>query len=152
MVRLDEGFQCEAVNVPDPYFLSYFLCPLFRSCPLFLLFVMSPHPKDFDGVFGGINLIDETVLDVDAARISARQVSHQFFIGRWILRWISGEEVEQTLGVGFEIRGRDLPGVLLGLPRINDRPTHQPGLVEVLPSGSAMPLRIDSRIPGIERR
>ena len=103
-------------------------------------------------MFGGINLIDETVLDVDAARIGARQVSHQFFIGRWILKWISGEKVEQTLGVGFEIRGRDLPGVLLGLPRINDRPTHQPGLVEVLPSGSAMPLRIDSRIPGIERR
>ena len=113
---------------------------------------MSPHPKDFDGVLGGIDLIHETMLDVDAARISTRQVSHQFFVRRWVLKWIPGDEVEKTLGLGFEIRGRDLPGVLLSLPGVNDRPTHQPGLVEVLPSGTAMPLRMESRIPGIERR
>ena len=113
---------------------------------------MSPHPKDFNGVFGRIDLVDETVLNVNASRIGARQISHQFFVGRWILKWIFGEEVEKALGLGFEVRGCDLPGVFLGLPRKNDRPTHQPGLVKVLPSGSAMPLRIDSRIPGIERR
>jgi len=113
---------------------------------------MSPHSQNLDGALGGIDLIDETVLEVDAARICARQVSHQFFIRRRILKWIFGEQVKQTLGLGFEIRGRDLPGVLLGLPRINDRPTHQPGLVDVLLSGSAIPLRIDARMPGIESR
>ena len=103
-------------------------------------------------MFGGVDLIDETVLNIDAARISARKVSHQFFVRRRVLKWIPGDDVEKTLGLGFEIRGRDLPGVLLSLLGINDRPTHQPGLVEVLLSGSAMPLRMESRIPGIETR
>ncbi len=103
-------------------------------------------------MFGSMDLIYETVLNVDAARISTRKVSHQFFVRRWVLKWISGDEVEKTLSLGFEIRGRNLPGVLLSLAGINDRPTHQPGLVEDLPSGSAMPLRMESRIPGIEMR
>ena len=71
-------------------------------------------------MFAGIDLIYEPVLNVDAARISARKVSHQFFIRRWVLKWIPGDEVEKTLGLGFEIRGGDLPGVLLSLPCIND--------------------------------
>jgi hypothetical protein len=71
-------------------------------------------------VFGGIDLVHETVLNVDAARISARQVPNQFFVGRWILKWIPGDEVEKTLGLGFEIRGRDFPGVLLSLLGVND--------------------------------
>ncbi len=103
-------------------------------------------------MFCGIDLIHETVLNVDATRISARQVTHQFFVGRRILKRIFGDEIEKTLGLRFEIRGRNLPGVLLSLPGVDDRPTHQPGLAEVLLSGTAMPLRIESRIPGIERR
>jgi len=54
-------------------------------------------------MFGGIDLIHETVLNVDATRISARQVSHQFFVGRRILKWIPGDKIEKTLGLGFEI-------------------------------------------------
>ena len=116
------------------------------------MFVVSPHTKDFDGAFGRIDLIDETVLDVDAARISAGQISHQFFIGRRVLKGIPGDEIEQTLDLGSEIRGCDFPGILLGLLGVNDRPTHQPGFVEVLLSGTAMPLRMDSRMLGIETR
>ena len=103
-------------------------------------------------MFGIINLIHQPMLNVDAAGISARQVSNEFFVGRWALERILGDDVEKTLRFGFEIRGRNLPGVLLGLPGVNDGPTHQPGLVEVLVSGSAMPFRMDSRIPGIEMR
>ena len=103
-------------------------------------------------MLGDIDLIDETMLDVDATRIGARQVSHQFFVGRRVLKGIPGDEIEQTLGLGLEIRGRDFPGILLCLLGVDDRPTHQPGLVEVLLSGTAMPLRIDSRMPGIETR
>jgi len=64
---------------------------------------MSPHPKDFDGVFGDIDLIHETVLNVDAARIGARQVSNQFFVRRSIPKGIPGDEIEKTLSLGFEI-------------------------------------------------
>lgn len=32
-------------------------------------FVMSPHAEDLDGAFGLIDLIDQAVLDVDAARV-----------------------------------------------------------------------------------
>ena len=103
-------------------------------------------------MFGIMDLIHKTVLNVDAAGISARQVANEFFVVGRILERIPGDDVEKTLGLGFEIRGRNLLGVLLGLLGVNDGPTHQPGLVEVLPSGSAMPLRMESRIPGIEMR
>ena len=103
-------------------------------------------------MFGSIDLIHQTVLNVDAAGIGARQVPNEFFAGRWVLKRILGDDVEPPLGLGFEIRGRKFPGVLLGLPGVNDGPTHQPGLVEALPSGSAMPRRMESRRPGIETR
>lgn len=103
-------------------------------------------------MFDRIDLIDEAVLNVDAARIGAGQIAHQLFVGRRVLKRIPGDEIEQALGLGFEIRGRDFPGVLLGLFRVNDRPTHQPGFLKVLLSGTAMPLRMDSRMPRMETR
>ena len=80
------------------------------------------------------------------------QIAHEFFV-RWrILKWILREDVEQPLRLRPEIRGRDLPRILLRLLREDNGPTHQPGLLEALLSGSAIPLRIETRIPGIEMR
>ena len=103
-------------------------------------------------MLGSIDLIHESVLNVDAAGIRANQISNEFFVGGRGLERIPGDDSEKTLCLGFEIRGRQLPGVLLRLLRENDGPTHQPGLPEDFASGSAMPLRMESRIPGTERR
>ena len=113
---------------------------------------MRPHAKDFDGAFRTIDLIDETMLNVDAARISAGQIADEFFVRRRILKWIFGEEIEQPLRLRFEICGRDFSRILLRLFCEDDRPVHQPGFVEVLSSGTLMPLRMDSRISGMETR
>jgi hypothetical protein len=55
-------------------------------------------------MFGFMDLIHETVLNVDPARISTCQVSDQFLVGRRLLERILGHDVEETLGLGFEIR------------------------------------------------
>ena len=113
---------------------------------------MRPHAQHLDGSFNLIDLINQTMLNIDAPRIRARQIANQFFAGRWILKRIFREYVEQPFGLGPEIHGCNFPGVFLRLPRVNNRPTHQPGFFDDLDSGSAMPLRMDSRIPGIDTR
>jgi hypothetical protein len=113
---------------------------------------MRPHPQDFDFAFSTINLIHQTVLDVDAARIGAGKISNQFFVRRRTLKRIFRDDVEKSLRLRSKVCRCDLAGVLLCLPGVDDRPAHQPGLIEALLSGSAIPLRMEARIPGIESR
>ncbi len=103
-------------------------------------------------MFGIIDLIYQPMQKVDPPGIGTRQISNQFLMGRWVLERIHRDDVKKALGLGFQIRGRNAPGVLLGLAGVDDGPAHQPGWVDALPSGSAMPLRMESRIPGIETR
>lgn len=49
------------------------------------LFVMRPHPNDFHCALLFEHLIDEPMLDVDAARIGSLEVADQLLIGKWIL-------------------------------------------------------------------
>lgn len=53
-----------------------------------MLFVMRPHPKDFHEVLLFEHLIDEPMLDVDAARIGSLEIADQLLIGRWIFEGI----------------------------------------------------------------
>jgi hypothetical protein len=62
------------------------------------------------------------------------------------------QDLKQTFGVEPKVAGRQFLGVLLGLPGVEKPPAHQLSSVVDLLSGSFSPLRIDSRIPGIERR
>ena len=65
-------------------------------------FVVGPHTDDLDGVFGVINLIHQTVLDVDAAGIDSGQISDELFVWRGILKRVLRDEVEKTLRLWFE--------------------------------------------------
>jgi hypothetical protein len=85
------------------------------------------------------------MLNVDAAEIRARQISDEFFIWRRTLKRIFRDDVKKPLCLS------DFPGVLLRLPGVN-RPTHQPGFFSAFLSGLAIPLRMESRIPGIDIR
>ena len=92
------------------------------------------------------------MLDVDATGIRTGQIADELFVRRRVLEGVLRRDVEKALGLRFEIGLGDLSGVLLSLPGIDDLPVHQPGLAEALESGSAMPLRMESRIPEIETR
>lgn len=46
-----------------------------------LLFIMGPHPDDLHSLDVMKNLIDQTVLDIDAAGTGASQIAHQFLKG-----------------------------------------------------------------------
>ncbi len=114
--------------------------------------IMRPNAQDFDCARSTINLIHQTVLDVAATRIGAGKISHQFFVRRRTLKRIFRDDVEKSLRLRLKVCRCDLAGILLCLPGINDRPAHQPGLVEALLRGSAMPLRMEARIPGIDSK
>src|SRR5437870_4357073 len=98
---------------------------------------MRPHPYNLDGTLSTIDLIHQTMLKVDPARIGAGKISNQLFVRRRTLKRIFTDEVKKALDLRSEIGRGDFPGILLRLPGINDRPTHQPGFFEALLSGSA---------------
>lgn len=117
---------------------------------------MGPHANDLDNALRFEDLIDESVLNVDAARIGPREISHQLFKARRTLKWILTKNVEQFLRVIAKTAAGDLVCVLLRLGSEDDSPVlgslYQPGFSEVFASGVRRPLRIDSRMPGTERR
>jgi hypothetical protein len=146
MIRVTEGAaSCAAGGVPEAGVGSVeWLC-----C---LLFIMRPHPDHFDSPLILEDLVDETVLNVDSARICADQITNKFFKGRRIPKRISFQNLEQLLDLGTKIGRRDFLGVLLRLFRKKELPRHQFSDFEDLLSGSFNPLRIESRMPGMETR
>lgn len=56
------------------------------------LFVMSPHSDDLDGLDLFQNLVDESMLNSDAAGISPQKISDQFFKGGRGLKGIFGKD------------------------------------------------------------
>ena len=130
---------------------SYFLLPTYYLLLIRSSFVVGPHPDDLDCALGTIDLINQTMLNVDAAGIRARQISDEFLVRRRTLKRIFRDDVKKPLCLRSKVCRSDLPGVLLRLPGVN-RQTHQPGFFRAFLSGSAIPLRMESRIPGIDIR
>jgi len=54
-------------------------------------------------VCGIIDLIHQAVLDVDAAGIGTSQVANEFLVGWRSLKWVFGNEVENTFRIWFEV-------------------------------------------------
>ena len=69
---------------------------------------------------------------------------------------IHAKNLEQVLDLAAKTASSDLSGVFLRLLREYDPPgadaLYQPAFSEVFESGVRKPFRIDSRMPGIERR
>ena len=100
------------------------------------------------------HLVNEAVLDVDAAGAGAAQFPDHGLLGRRLDVGVVGQKLQQGLGLLLESRrwGRELAGVLLSLPGEQNRPAHQSGSLLSSLTSVAMPSRIDSRIPGIATR
>jgi hypothetical protein len=71
----------------------------FDYCLMFGLLVMGPHPKHLDDTLPFDDLIDKTVLYIDAARICAAQISDEFLERPWPAKQIGGEDQEELLSL-----------------------------------------------------
>jgi hypothetical protein len=58
---------------------------------------VGPHANDLDGLEVVEDLVDEAVLDVDAARAGAGEVADEFLIGRLGLMRVRAQDVEEAL-------------------------------------------------------
>ncbi len=56
--------------------------------------IVSPHPQYTYGSLFFENLVDQAVLDVDAAGIGAFEVTDKLFEGWWILKRVGGQDIE----------------------------------------------------------
>lgn len=120
---------------------------------LLVLFVMGPHSDHLYCSDFLQDLINKTVLDIDSAGISSRKVADKFLEGRWRLVWILSKNIKEFSSPLFQACGSNLSGILLRLLRINDSPLlYHPGFSLHFWTGVFMPLRIDSLMPGMERR
>ncbi len=113
---------------------------------------MGPQTDDFDRTDRLQYLIHQAVLDVDPPGIGASEVADEFLIRRRGLIGVVAEEVKQGFGFRTESRRRKFLGVLLSLRREDERPLHHVSAESQALTGVAKPLRIDSRIPGIDTR
>lgn len=114
---------------------------------------MGPHPKYFDDMLLFKNLIDKSVLNIDAPRVGAFEVAKKLFKWWWPLERVSGKQCEELFGFRAKTSRGEATGVFLGLPSEYHLPRrHQPGSFLHLSTGVDSPLRIDSRMPGIDRR
>jgi len=96
------------------------------------------------------------VLDVDSPRIGTRKITDKLFEPRGPLPWVLPKDFQKLFSFLAQSAGSEFPGAFLRLPGEGHPPGrrffYQPGRFDVFESGVRIPFRIDSRIPGIERR
>jgi len=141
-----------------PCSMRYALCNLLLRGPTFLwmtprpLFVMSPHSNDFDGPDFFQNLVDESVLNTDTTGISPRKISGQLFKAWRGLKRIFGEDFKKLFSFWFQACRGNLLCILLGLLGIDNLPRYHPGFSLHFLTDVLRPFRIDSLMPGIDKR
>ena len=116
------------------------------------LFIIRPHPQDLDDLLLFQHLIDESMLDIDPPRESARQIADQFFVGRWILEGMCRKNSKKLFGRWLKPGLLDFASILYRLSGEYDLIAHQFSLVAHLSTGVFMPLMIDSLMPGMPTR
>lgn len=77
------------------------------------LFVVGPHPQHFDRFFLEQYLVNEAMLNIDAPRVGAFQVAHEFFVARRRAEGIFTQECDEFLGRGAKVGLRDSLRVFL---------------------------------------
>ena len=113
---------------------------------------MRPHPNDLDNAAILEDLVNETMMDVNAARVSSGQVTNKLLISRWSLERVDFEDFKQFFGFWFQASSNKFLCVFLSLFGENKRPFHQESSGEHFSTGVLSPRMIDSRILGIESR
>ena len=78
------------------------------------LLVVTPHLQHLHHLHVLQQLIRQPVLDVDAPGAGSAQISHQGFLGRWLLVGISSQQIKRGLGPLLQgwRRGGEFAGIL----------------------------------------
>lgn len=116
------------------------------------LFVVRPHTDHFHNMAVFKNLIDETMLNVNAAGISSCQISPKFLESWWSLERVYFEDFEEFFCFRFQSSRNKLLGIPVSLFGVDERPFHQESSVEQCSTGVLRPRTIFSRIFGIESK
>ena len=111
---------------------------------------MRPHPQNLDDRIFFKDLVDQSVLNVDASRISTFEIAQQLLVARRCLVWIVSKDFKQPFGLWSKPRGSKLLRVLASLSGVDELVAHQPGSSEHLSTGVAIPFWMLSRIPGTD--
>jgi len=115
-------------------------------------FVMRPHPNHFHSAPIFKDLIDETMLDIDAARIRSGQITDKLFISWGSLEGVDFKNLKQLFSFWLQSNGYKFLCIFLRLLGENKRPLYQESSGEHFSTGVLSPRIIDSRILGIESR
>ena len=110
--------------------------------------IVRPHPQYADSLLGGEDFVNQSMLDIDAARVGASKVADQLLKGRRVLQWVDGKNRKQFLRLGLEAAGRNFLCIFECLLGKNDVPTHHFSAFALSAKGSAIPALMDSRMPG----
>ena len=119
---------------------------------LAILLIVRPHSKHLHNPLLLEHLIDQTVLNIDPSQTGASQVADQFLVGWRGLERVLGQNCQQGLGFFFQSGGSKFFGILLCVLGVQKLPTHQASSLLHSSGDAARPSRIDSRMPGTERR
>ena len=117
---------------------------------------MGPHSNHLDDARPVEDLIDEPVLNRDPPRKGARQIPHEFLEPRRSLVRVPPEKLQELFRLRTKAGAIQSASVLLSLLREDDPPgrigRYQPGFSEHFEIGVRIPRRIDSLMPGMDRR
>ena len=114
--------------------------------------VVRPHAQYTHRTFFFEHFVDETVLNVDSARIGSVKISYEPLEGRRILKWIVGQDFEKFLRLFLQPSRRELFCIFQRVLGIDEGPLHQTTAFALLLRGCAIPFLMDSRMPGTDRR
>src|SRR3546814_18725940 len=104
------------------------------------LFVMRPHSQNTDDTLLDEHFIHQSMLDIDSAGISAREITNQLLVRRWVLQRVSLQYSNPCLHFGLEARRSNLFRILERRFCVADLPRHQTSYLAILPGDSPLPL------------
>ena len=116
------------------------------------LLVVRPHPNGLDDLFSFEKLINQPMLEIDLARVGTFGIAEQFFVAGRTLIGILRQESKESDHVLLRPRSGDLLGVALRLPGKHQAIAHQSTSESHSPTGVLRPSRMESAIPGMDRR
>ena len=114
--------------------------------------VVSPHPKDFHHLLLLEHLVHKTVLDVDPARVGSGEIPEELLASRRRAKGIPFKYLEQTQRAFLQTGAGELLCVALRVLGVDEVVTHQLSSASQRLTGVFSPLRIESAIPGTDRR
>ena len=115
-------------------------------------FIVRPHAQNLDGFLVLQHFVNKAVLNVDPTQKGTRQVAHQFFIGRRILKRVFLDDGQQFLGFGLQLTCSEFLRILLCMLGKNYLPTHQSSSLAQASTGSLIPSLRVSRMPRTDSR